>query len=165
MVFLISEIRGVQVLYLLQEILQVIQRLNLTKYKPLEIKPFWDLMLTILSLWRNRKRGCEIGTNWVKEKVIRMIQIKNTRIGKTRLFGTYIFFYMLQGVQENHVFSQFSATPPSPTSLLETFKALNAMRVYSHYYWLVFFCTTNSSRVMARERWQTLENFRKKHNI
>ena len=56
------------------------------------------------------------------------------------------------------VFSQFNATPPSPTSLLETFKVLSAMRVYSHSHWLVAFCTTKSSRVLARERW-------KKHNI
>ena len=34
----------------------------------------------------------------------------------------------------------------------------NAMGVYSHSYWLVSFCTTNSSRVLARERWQTFEN-------
>ena len=27
-----------------------------------------------------------------------------------------------------------------------------------YYYWLVIFCTTNSSRVLARERWQTFEN-------
>ena len=40
------------------------------------------------------------------------------------------------------------------------------MRVYSHSYWLVIFCTTNSSRVLARERWQTFENsLGKKHNI
>ena len=32
------------------------------------------------------------------------------------------------------------------------------MRVYSPSYWLVIFCTTNSSRVLARERWQTFEN-------
>ena len=55
-------------------------------------------------------------------------------------------------------FSQFAATPPSPTSLQETFKALNVMGVYSHSYWLVIFCTTNSNRVLARERWQTFEN-------
>ena len=36
------------------------------------------------------------------------------------------------------------------------------MQVYSHSYWLVFFCTTNSSRVLARERWQTFENSWKK---
>ena len=29
-------------------------------------------------------------------------------------------------------------------------------------YWLVIFCTTNSSRVLARERWQTFENSWKK---
>ena len=43
-------------------------------------------------------------------------------------------------------------------SLKEIYKALKAMRVYSHSYWLVIFCTTNSSRVLARERWQTFEN-------
>ena len=36
-------------------------------------------------------------------------------------------------------FSQFTATPPSPTSLYDTFKALNVMRVYSHSYCLVVF--------------------------
>ena len=37
-------------------------------------------------------------------------------------------------------FSQFTSTPPSsPLSLLETFKAFNAMRVYSHYYLRVIF--------------------------
>ena len=36
-------------------------------------------------------------------------------------------------------FPQFTATPPSPTSLRETFKALDAMRVNSHSYWLVIF--------------------------
>ena len=30
--------------------------------------------------------------------------------------------------------------------------ALNAMRVYSHSYWLVSFCSTNRSRVLASER-------------
>merc|ERR1711946_52473 len=66
------------------------------------------------------------------------------------------------GVQEKLCFSKFTATPPWPTSLKETFEALNAMRVYSHSYWLVIFCTTNSSRVLARERWQTFEIFWKK---
>ena len=66
---------------------------------------------------------------------------------------------------KNCVFSQFATTPPSPTSLQETFKALNAVRVYSHSYWLVISCTTNSSRVLARERWQTFENSWKKNTI
>ena len=59
----------------------------------------------------------------------------------------------VQGVQEKRcVFSQFTATPPSPTSLLlETLKALNTVRVYGHSYWLVILCTTNSSQVLARE--------------
>ena len=30
--------------------------------------------------------------------------------------------------------------------------------VHCRSYWLVIFCTTNSSRVLARERWQTLKN-------
>ena len=59
--------------------------------------------------------------------------------------------------RKNCVFSQLTAT-----SLSETFKALNEMRVYSHSFPLVIFCTTNSSRVVARERWQTFENSWKK---
>ena len=39
------------------------------------------------------------------------------------------------------------------------------MRVYSHSYWQVIFCTTNSSRVLARERWQTFEQSWKKNTI
>ena len=31
-------------------------------------------------------------------------------------------------------------------------------RGYSHSHWLIIFCTTNSSRLLARERWQTFEN-------
>ena len=41
-------------------------------------------------------------------------------------------------------------------------QALNTMRVCSHSYWLVIFCTTNCSPVLARKRWQTFENSRKK---
>ena len=40
-----------------------------------------------------------------------------------------------------------------------------SMRVYSHSYWLVIFCVTHSSRVLARERWQRFENSWKKHKI
>ena len=36
------------------------------------------------------------------------------------------------------------------------------MRVYSHSYWLGIICTTNRRQVLARERWQTLENSWKK---
>ena len=36
------------------------------------------------------------------------------------------------------------------------------MRMYSHSYWLANFCTTNSSSVLARERWQNNENSREK---
>ena len=41
-------------------------------------------------------------------------------------------------------------------SLLEIFKALNAMRVYSHSYCLANFCTINSRPVPASERWKKL---------
>ena len=34
-------------------------------------------------------------------------------------------------------------------------------RVYSHSHWLAVFCTTIGSRVLARERWQTFENYGK----
>ena len=34
--------------------------------------------------------------------------------------------------------------------------------MYSHSYWLVIFSTTNSSRMLAKERSQTFENFWKK---
>ena len=57
-----------------------------------------------------------------------------------------LFFYVIipnvQGVQEK-------------IAVKDTFKALNTMRVSSHSYWLVIFCTTNISRVLARERLQT----------
>ena len=66
------------------------------------------------------------------------------------------------GCSRNCVFftihSNSPPPPSSPTSLLEAFKALIAIRVYSHSYWLVIFCTANSSRVLARERWQSFEN-------
>ena len=44
---------------------------------------------------------------------------------------------VVQGVQD---FFFTIHSNPSHTSLSETFKALNAMRVYSHYDWLVMFC-------------------------
>ena len=37
-----------------------------------------------------------------------------------------------------------------------------SIRAYSHYCLLVIFCTTNSSRVLVRESWQTFENSCKK---
>ena len=46
--------------------------------------------------------------------------------------------------RKNCVFSHFMQTLPRLHH--ETFKALNAMRVYSYSYWLVIFCTTNSCR-------------------
>ena len=60
--------------------------------------------------------------------------------------------------RKNCVFTQFTATLDSPTSLWESFKALNAIRRYSH----SFFWTTNNNPVLARERWQTFENSWKK---
>ena len=69
-------------------------------------------------------------------------------------------FFIYRVLRKNYVFSQFTVTPPSSTSL---FKALNAMPVYCHSYWLVFFfCTTNSSRMLTGERWQNFGNSWKK---
>ena len=48
------------------------------------------------------------------------------------LFMHYCICYRV--FRKNCVFSQFTATPPSPTPLYKTLKALNAMRVYSHSY-------------------------------
>ena len=62
-------------------------------------------------------------------------------------------------------FSQFTATPHSPTSLRENFKTLNAMRVYSHSYWLVIFCTTNSIAGEGELEAGNFREFLKKHNI
>ena len=36
---------------------------------------------------------------------------------------------------------------------------------HMHSYWLEIFCTTNSSRVLARKKWQTLDNSWKKNTI
>ena len=55
-------------------------------------------------------------------------------------------------------FSQFTATPPRLHRCKRPSKLSNAIRVYSPSYWLEIFCTTNSSRVLARKRWQTFEN-------
>ena len=46
---------------------------------------------------------------------------------------------MYRVFRKNCVFFTIHSTPPSPISLEETFKALNATRVYSHSYWLVIF--------------------------
>ena len=60
--------------------------------------------------------------------------------------------------RKNCVFSQFTETPPSPTSLCETFKALNAMRLYSHSYRLLSFeqpisaeCPPNDNKIRITE--------------
>ena len=83
---------------------------------------------------------------------------------QSNIKSRYYFWNIYRVFRKNCVCSQFTATPPSPASLCcKRFSKLsNAMRVYSHSYWLVIFCTTNSSRVLARERWQTFENSWKK---
>ena len=58
---------------------------------------------------------------------------------------------LVQGVQEKLCFFTIHCYP-SLAYIAETFKAFNEMRVYSPYYWLVIFCTTNSSRVVAMEK-------------
>ena len=66
----------------------------------------------------------------------------------------------VQGVQEKLCFFTIHCNPPSLAYIsVRDLQSSHAMRVYSHYNWLVIFCTTNISRVLARrERWQTLEN-------
>ena len=78
---------------------------------------------------------------------------------QSNIKSRYYFWNIYRVFRKNCVCSQFTATPPSPASLCcKRFSKLsNAMRVYSHSYWLVISCTTNSSRVLARERWQTFE--------
>ena len=72
------------------------------------------------------------------------------------VFIAHIMVYT--GCSGKIVGSQFTATPPLPTSL----KRITSVQSP---YLLVIFCTTNNSRVLARERWQTLEYSWKKHNI
>ena len=53
-------------------------------------------------------------------------------------------------------------------SLQDIFNALNALRVYSHSYWLAIsanFCTTNCSPLLVRERWPNNEHYWKKNTI
>ena len=71
--------------------------------------------------------------------------------------------FLVQGVQEKLSFLHNSLQPlPRLHRRKRPSKLSNAMRVYSHSYWLVIFCVTNSSRVLERKRWQTLENSWKK---
>ena len=59
------------------------------------------------------------------------------------------------GCSGNIVFFKVHCNPSlAYISLKEIFKALNAMRLYSHSHWLVFFCT--------RERWHFREFLGKK---
>ena len=75
----------------------------------------------------------------------------------------------VQDVQEKMCFfSQFTATHPSIANIavIDLQSSQRNVSVQSHSYWLVIFCATNSSRVLARERWQAFENsWEKKHNI
>ena len=72
----------------------------------------------------------------------------------------------IKGVQEKLWFFTIHFNPSLTYIAVRDLQgSLNAMRVYSRSYWLVLFCTTNSSQVLARERWQTFENSWKKHNI
>ena len=67
----------------------------------------------------------------------------------------------VQGVQEKlWFFSQFTATPHSPTSLFRDLQSSQQRNAGVQSLLLAgnFLCTNKSSRVLARERWQTLEN-------
>ena len=62
------------------------------------------------------------------------------------------------GCSLNIVYFIIHCNPSLPYIALRDLKALNEMQVYSHSYWLVIFSTTNSCRVLARDRWQTFKN-------
>ena len=65
-----------------------------------------------------------------------------------------------QGVHFTFFFYQSLQSLPRLHRCERPLKALNAMWVYSHSYWLVIFCTTNSR--LAMEGSQTFKNSRKK---
>ena len=69
---------------------------------------------------------------------------------------------IVQAVQEKLCFFHNSLQPLPRLHRCQTPSKLSTIRVYSHSYWLVIFCTTNCSRVLGRERWQTFENSWKK---
>ena len=83
------------------------------------------------------------------------------------ILGSYnsVIGFHIQGVQEKLCFSQFTAIPPSPTLLEETFKALNAMRVYSHSYWLVFYVQPIAAECWRGRGGKLSRILGKKHNI
>ena len=72
-----------------------------------------------------------------------------------------IWFKFIQGVQERLCFFTFHCNPSlayiAVKDLQSSQRNANVQSLL-----LAFFCTTNSSRVLARERWQTFENSWKK---
>ena len=69
---------------------------------------------------------------------------------------------VLQGVQEKLCFFTIHCNPSPAYIAVRDLQSSQRNAVYNYSYWLVIFCTTNSSRVLARERWQTFENSWKK---
>ena len=87
------------------------------------------------------------------------------KLGEMKHQVRYMYIHFdIQGVQEKMCFFIIHCNPILAYIAVRD-KALNAMQVYSHSYWLVIFCTANSSRVLTRERWQTFENSWKKDNF
>ena len=74
-------------------------------------------------------------------------------------------YSLYTGCSGNLGFFTIHCNPSLAYIAVSPLKTLIAMRVYSHSYWLVFFFPTNSSRVLARVRWQSLRILGKKHNI
>ena len=67
---------------------------------------------------------------------------------------------IIQGVQEKLCFFTIHRNPSLVCIAVRDLKSLQSLLLAGN------FCTTNSSRVLARERWQTFENsWGKKHNI
>ena len=85
------------------------------------------------------------GKQIVWERIYRCAKHLNTRSdtflsSTTGCSGKIVFFFTIHC---------------NPSLAYIAVRALNSMWVYSHSYWLVVFCTTNSSRVLAREKWHT----------
>ena len=77
----------------------------------------------------------------VRPRLLQLPQLPSLQLPPRRHPPPSLHVSYIQGVQEKNCgfFSQFTATPLSPTPLEETFNDLNAMEVYSHSYWLVNF--------------------------
>ena len=113
-------------------------------------------LLSILLYLNKKNTGCFWKLNFLCPCLFfsRLVSLSGQPISLPFTSHDPIKALYLQGVQEKLCFFTIHCNP-TLVSLKETFKALNLLlRVNSYSYWLVIFCTTNSSWVLARERWQ-----------